>query len=86
MPKIAKWKATLELDVLAQANVQTQANVPAQANVLVQANVLSSSKRAELKPMCCIQANVNSIPTRVHKNKSMQHHTLGSGTAKFQVT
>ena len=23
---------------------------------------------------------------RVHKNKSMQHHTLGSGTAKFQVT
>ena len=23
---------------------------------------------------------------RVHKNKSMQHHTLGSGTAEFQVT
>ena len=24
--------------------------------------------------------------SRVHKNKSMQHHTLGSGTAEFQVT
>ena len=23
---------------------------------------------------------------RAHKNKSMQHHTLGSGTAEFQVT
>ena len=23
---------------------------------------------------------------RVHKNKSMQHHTSGSGTAEFQVT
>ena len=28
---------------------------------------------------CCMQP-------RVHKNKSMQHHTLGSGTAEFQVT
>ena len=27
-----------------------------------------------------------SILARVHKNKSMQHHTLGSGTAEFQVT
>ena len=27
-----------------------------------------------------------SITSRVHKNKSMQHHTLGSGTAEFQVT
>ena len=26
------------------------------------------------------------VSARVHKNKSMQHHTLGSGTAKFQVT
>ena len=26
------------------------------------------------------------VLTRVHKNKSMQHHTLGSGTAEFQVT
>ena len=26
------------------------------------------------------------IRTRVHKNKSMQHHTSGSGTAEFQVT
>ena len=26
------------------------------------------------------------IMPRVHKNKSMQHHTLGSGTAEFQVT
>ena len=26
------------------------------------------------------------LATRVHKNKSMQHHTLGSGTAEFQVT
>ena len=28
----------------------------------------------------------NTLLSRVHKNKSMQHHTLGSGTAKFQVT
>ena len=28
----------------------------------------------------------NCITPRVHKNKSMQHHTLGSGTAEFQVT
>ena len=27
-----------------------------------------------------------SMAPRVHKNKSMQHHTLGSGTAEFQVT
>ena len=27
-----------------------------------------------------------SVNTRVHKNKSMQRHTLGSGTAEFQVT
>ena len=26
------------------------------------------------------------VEPRVHKNKSMQHHTLGSGTAEFQVT
>ena len=26
------------------------------------------------------------IVPRVHKNKSMQHHTLGSGTAEFQAT
>ena len=26
------------------------------------------------------------VVSRVHKNKSMQHHTLGSGTAEFQVT
>ena len=26
------------------------------------------------------------VCARVHKNKSMQHHTLGSGTAEFQVT
>ena len=29
---------------------------------------------------------IDYILTRVHKNKSMQHHTLGSGTAEFQVT
>ena len=29
---------------------------------------------------------MRSISTRVHKNKSMQHHTLRSGTAEFQVT
>ena len=43
----------------------------------------------------CINASVtcdprqNKIPwalSRVHKNKSMQHHTLRSGTAEFQVT
>ena len=27
----------------------------------------------------------NHVLPRVHKNKSMQHHTLGSGTAEFQV-
>ena len=27
-----------------------------------------------------------SILARVHKTKSMQHHTFGSGTAEFQVT
>ena len=26
------------------------------------------------------------VSTRIHKNKSIHHHTLGSGTTKFQVT
>ena len=29
------------------------------------------------------QTYVNDMQARVHKNKSMQHYTLGSGTAKI---
>ena len=32
------------------------------------------------------KSSLTTLIARVHKNKSMQHHTLGSGTAEFQVT
>ena len=34
----------------------------------------------------CVCVSVVCVQSRVHKNKSMQHHTLWSGTAEFQVT
>ena len=51
--------------------------------------ILQCSPRRELHEKLRVFINVrfsSCVIPRVHKNKSMQHHTLGSGTAEFQVT
>ena len=45
--------------------------------------------RREVVVVACFgtyQRELCLVLSRVHKNKSMQHHTLGSGKAEFQVT
>ena len=45
-----------------------------------------TSTHASVRCSILVFTDIRRCTPRVHKNKSMQHHTLGSGTAEFQVT